>query len=154
MTPPKPAKASLQEAHAPPADALQKAARIAWFKDKGSATGKEFDAFNAGYLAASAQVREVEACQHDWVCGDNQYVSNVLMCRKCHAIKPANAPESVPVAQGDVEAEARRLFEANSAALRKVVAEMRKTAAMFPDSPFASTVRRWAKDLATASRCV
>jgi hypothetical protein len=84
MTPPK--------ASAPPADALQKAARIAWFKDKGSATGKEFDAFNAGYLAASAQAREVEACVI--CCADEPYTGT---CGSSDPRALCNKPAAEPV---------------------------------------------------------
>jgi hypothetical protein len=107
-------------------------------------------------VAASAQVREVDYVQIHRDALRNlvgEKVFSDLMSACVHPVgKREPSPEPVPVAQEDVEAEARRLFEANSAALRKVVAEMRKTAAMFPDSPFASTVRRWAKDLATAAK--
>lgn len=37
-------------------------------------------------------------------------------------------------------------------ALQTVVAEMRETADMYPDSPFASTVHRWAKTLAASAQ--
>jgi hypothetical protein len=37
-------------------------------------------------------------------------------------------------------------------ALQQVVAEMSETAAMYPDSPFASTVNRWAKTLAASAQ--
>lgn len=42
-------------------------------------------------------------CQHEWVSGDNEYVSNASVCTKCALVAPSNNLPA-PAAQGDREA--------------------------------------------------
>lgn len=117
MTTPKPASA-------PPADAVEMSARLAKMLVRSGETTENRQALRYAVeaLAASAQVREVEACIHKFG------RMNTNVCTRCGYDA---APEPVPVAQGDMahrleglaHALQRRRYPDNAKLIREAIAD-------------------------------